>query len=315
MSPLNGERRSELWIVNVETGQPRQLDVGDAVKASWSPHGDRIAYHARNWADAESGKDAAPGTDVDATSRKDDAQGMDVWTIPARGGDPVAVTSDTWHNWSPVWSTDGRYLYFVSDRGGSMNLWRVAIDERSGRRRGDPEPVTTPAPLLAHPSLSADGRLIAYSAVSKTTNIRRLTLDPTTDPVTAKDDPTPVTSGSREWANPDPTWDGEWVVFYSQAEGDVYVSRPDGTGRRSVNPGSSVDRVPRWSPDKMWIAFFTDGRGPGMNVWTIRADGSSPQRVGEGTVPVWSPDGSRMATSRADVEDGRTDIFDYQLSR
>ena len=37
-------------------------------------------------------------------------------------------------DWNPTWSPDGRYLYFSSTRGGTMNLWRVAIDERLGPR-------------------------------------------------------------------------------------------------------------------------------------------------------------------------------------
>jgi hypothetical protein len=164
LTPLNGEGLNLLRVVNVDTGVQRQLEVSDAVQANWSPGGDRIAYVARQWGTSAEGE-AAP-------------VGMDSWTIPATGGDPVAVTGGTSHDWSPIWSPEGRYLYFVSDRAGSMSLWRVAIDEKSGRRRGDPRPVTGPsAPFLAHPSFSADGRMIAYSAVSKATNIRRLELD------------------------------------------------------------------------------------------------------------------------------------------
>ena len=76
---------------------------------------------------------------------------MDIYTVPAGGGEPVPVTRGKATDWSPVWSPDGTYLYFVSDRGGSMNLWRVAIDEASGKPLGEPEPITTPAPFLAHP--------------------------------------------------------------------------------------------------------------------------------------------------------------------
>jgi Tol biopolymer transport system component len=197
-------------------------------------------------------------------------------------------------------------VYFVSDRGGSMNLWRIAVDEVSGKALGRPEPITTPAPFLAHPSISADGLRIAYSAVSKTMNIQQLPLDPAT--ATVKGDPTWVTSGSRLWANPDPTPDGEWVVFYSQdqPEGLVYYCRQDGTALNQLTR-EDVNRVPRWSPDKKWVAFFSDRSGP-LEVWKIRQDGSDLQRVIEGTVPVWSPDGSKLAASRAGGLPGRTEV-------
>ena len=60
-------------------------------------------------------------------------------------GASVEVTNDAALDWSPVWSPQGDYLYFSSNRGGTTNLWRMAIDERSGRVTGEPEPVTTPS--------------------------------------------------------------------------------------------------------------------------------------------------------------------------
>ena len=59
---------------------------------------------------------------------------------PRQGGS--AVTDDAALDWSPAWSPDGRSLYFSSARGGTMNLWRVAIDQATGRLLGEPEPMT-----------------------------------------------------------------------------------------------------------------------------------------------------------------------------
>jgi Tol biopolymer transport system component len=287
LTPLNWERQSELWVVKVTTGEQRKLDVRNAVQASWSPHGHRIAYVSRQ-------------QPVGSADRAGGGAGrvMDIYTVAARGGEPVRATQHDAADWSPAWAPDGRHLYFVSERGGSMNLWRVPIDEVSGRPLGEPEPITTPAPFLAHPTISADGQRIAYTAKAETSNIQRLALDPAT--LTVKGEPNWVTSGSRLWANPDPTPDGEWVVIYSrdQPEGDVYVIRPDGTGLRQLTSGPAIDRVPRWSPDKTWVAFFSNRAGP-LQVWKIRAaDGSDLQQVTEtGGVPVWSPEGNRLATT------------------
>ena len=64
-------------------------------------------------------------------------------TEEASGG--VSVTNDAELDWNPVWSPDGRYVYFSSARGGTMNLWRVAIDQSSGRVESEPKAVTTPS--------------------------------------------------------------------------------------------------------------------------------------------------------------------------
>ena len=58
----------------------------------------------------------------------------DIWTIAAGGGPAVPVMKDPPLDWSPAWAPDGATLYFSSDRGGSMNLWRIAIDQASGQR-------------------------------------------------------------------------------------------------------------------------------------------------------------------------------------
>jgi len=132
LNPQNAARLSELWTVDVETGVAHLFPGLDAVMPSWSPHNRRIAYTGR--------------------MERDQFQHLDLWTIPIAGGVPSRVLDDLPNDWSPTWSPDGRYLYFSSDRGGSMNLWRVRIDESSGRRLGEPEPLTTPATLAAHPT-------------------------------------------------------------------------------------------------------------------------------------------------------------------
>ena len=43
-----------------------------------------------------------------------------------------------------------------------MSLWRVPIDEASGRLLGEPEPVTTPSTWSGHLSFSRDGTRLAF---------------------------------------------------------------------------------------------------------------------------------------------------------
>jgi len=118
-TPTSRGQRSELWIVEVDTGQRRLLLQADGVQPSWSPNGSRIAY----WGMA--GESAR----------------RDIWTIDPNAKEPaksvVRVTDDAAVDWNPAWSPDGQYLYFGSDRGGAMNLWRIRINEKSGNTRGD----------------------------------------------------------------------------------------------------------------------------------------------------------------------------------
>ena len=278
LDPQNTVGLSALWVVDVGSGQERQLANVDAVLPSWSPHGHRIAYTTR-------------GAIAGSTR-------LDIWTVDRSGGAPLAVTTDGASNWNPVWAPDGRFLYFVSGRGGPINLWRVPIDEASGRPGGAPEAVTTPSPFVAHLTISADGSRIAYSSILRSRNIQKLRVDPATGTPLAE--PAWITTGSRLWANPDPSPDGKWVAFYSsvQPEGDLYLLRTDGTGLRQLTSGAEpMDRMPRWSPDGQWIAFHSI-RGKDQYLWKIRPDGSDRHQLSplaDAIYPVWSPTGSRIA--------------------
>jgi serine/threonine protein kinase len=293
--PAGRTQPSGLWAVTVATGAKRLVTKGDAVQPSWSPHGQRIAYWAVNGL-GESGGAAAQ---------------RDLWTVPAKGGSPLRVTDDPAFDWNPIWAPDGKFLYFVSDRGGSMNLWRVPIDEVSGRVLGRPEAITTPAPFVGHLSIAADGRHVVYDSSLSTLNVQTLAFEPSTHAVRGA--PVPVTSGSKPYVTPDISPDGDWVAFSSFPQEDILVSRPDGTGLRQLTNDIAVDRAPRWSPDGQRIAFHSNRNGR-FNIWSIHPDGSSLEPITDAAyaiLPVWSPDGSRMAAT--DLNRGMVYVFDPRV--
>jgi serine/threonine protein kinase/WD40 repeat protein len=266
---------SQLLRINLATGARRSLAVRDGVQPSWSPHGLRIAF----WGLAHPGARRV------------------IWTVPVDGGPPVTVVNDGFYNWSPVWSPDGKFLYFASNRGGGMNLWRVAIDERSGRTLGDPQPITTSSEWSALPSLSRDGRHMVFATNSSRSFVEQAALDPTTG--LASGPPSVVYQGARSILSCDISPDGAWLALWASSPAeDLLVIRPDGTELRQLTNDLARDRTPNWSPDGSRILFASDRSGK-YEAWTIRPDGSELTQVthlADRPVlhPFWSPDGRKI---------------------
>ena len=300
---LNPEDRggtSELWKVEVSTGQKTRLLAGDAMQPAVSPNGKRVAY----W-----------GLAVNAAATEFTGNVRDLWTLGIDGGEPRRVTDDPATDWSPAWSADGKFLYFASDRGGTMNLWRIPIDEDSGRALGAAEPITTPAPWLGGLTRSADGKRFAYTAYSFVRNVARVPFDPIK--ATAAGPLEAVTTGTLDWYRPDPSSDGNSVVMTSyHRQEDLYVARRDASGSwKLVQLTNDVakDRQPRWSPDGSQIAFYSNSNGP-FSIWAINPDGGGRRQLvslGESLIyPIWSPDGTRILGTQ--VSGRRNLVFPIQ---
>ncbi|HBL28622.1 MAG TPA: hypothetical protein DD490_17440, partial [Acidobacteria bacterium] len=275
--PTRRSSRSELWSLRLSDRKARRISEGDAVQPSWSPSGRRIAYWGL----------------VEGTAKRV------IWTIPAEGGEAVRVTpDDDFYYWNPVWSPDGEHLYFISNRGGSMTLWRVAISERTGKPRGEPEAFTTPAQSSGFLSVSADGRHIAYATDDSRNNLERVVFDPVAGEVHGE--PLPVTQGSRAVRDGDVSPDGAWVTYdVAGQQEDLFLVAASGGPARQLTDDVFKDRNPRWSPDGTRILFYSN-RGGKYEAWTIFPDGSGLERLAAvpGTdlfAPIWSPDGRRLA--------------------
>ena len=58
----------------------------------------------------------------------------DIYTVPAEGGRAVQLTTNPRHDTRPVWSPDGRYIAFASDREGSFDVYLMAREGGTPRR-------------------------------------------------------------------------------------------------------------------------------------------------------------------------------------
>jgi Tol biopolymer transport system component/DNA-binding winged helix-turn-helix (wHTH) protein len=141
----SGSGDMEIWICDRDGGNPRQLTHMGGASAgtpNWSPDGKEIVF------DADVGRKSG------------------IYVIPASGGASRQLTTGAAPDLVPIWSHDGRRIYFASKRTGVLEVWSMTRDGEDAvqiTRGGGFRPVE-----------SADGRYVYYSKGSRQTSIWRV---------------------------------------------------------------------------------------------------------------------------------------------
>jgi len=259
---------SELWLIDTRTTTRRPLvqrgaggtDFGresDAVQPSWSPHGGRIAF----W------------------GLSDPQNHRQIWTIDPNAAQPKRtvqrVTSDLALHWNPIWSPDGKYLYYGSDQDGTLNLWRIPMDEATGKPTGAPEPLSLPAANSGHFSVSKEGDL-AYVAMARGFRLLTMSFDATTG---RTGPPQSLFGTSQEIMSFHPARDQQSIAFTAVggANESLFIANADGTRLRRLTNDAKA-RTVKWSPDGKMLYLQSNRDGP-YRLWSIHADGSGLSRI------------------------------------
>jgi len=269
------------------SGRPRPLArIPEASLCQWSPNGGLIACASGNFYYSRVGQlfgNLSPSR---------------VIVIRVSDGATSTVTDSVSINQSPVWSGDGKWLYFVSSRLGPRDVYalRVAND---GRATSSPQRLTTG--LGAHSiSISADGKRIAYDLYVATSNVWSLPFPPSGVTEAAA---TPITAGTQVIESPFASDDGKWIYYHSDVSGnsDLYRQRlPNGEPEQlTVDP--SDDFSPALSPDGREVVFHS-WRSGSRDLYIMPLDGGPVTQVTstpaiQEAQPNWSPDGRAIVFS------------------
>lgn len=135
-----GEARPSLiYVVPVAGGAPRRVtDAGPSYFHGWSPDGKTLAF----------------------CGLRDN--NFDVYTVPSEGGPERRLTTAPGKDDGPEFSPDGQFIYFNSDRAGTMQVWRMKPDG------SDPEQVTRePDVECWFPHVSPNGRQMVFLTYAK----------------------------------------------------------------------------------------------------------------------------------------------------
>ena len=85
---------------------------------------------------------------------------MDIYTIPAEGGEEKRITNEGFND-GPEYSPDGAYIWFNSTRSGLMQIWRIRTDGSECTQMTDNERNNW------FPHISPDGKKVVYISYRK----------------------------------------------------------------------------------------------------------------------------------------------------
>jgi len=305
-----------IWIVPVPAGVPHRLGQLVARDGCWSPDGRQIAFirgtdlYGAN-ADGSGQRKIAElpgvgwfprwspdGKRLRLTVVDPRTANQSLWEAAAdgKGARPLLPRWNVPHveccgNWTP----DGKRYLFKATREGKTEIWSMPGAEGVldfAKLLNGPFQVTNGQMNSLAPVPSPDGKKLYVIGQKMRGELVRYDA--------ASQEFLPFGGGiSADYAQI--SRDGQWMLYVDFPNGTLWRSKADGTQRLQLTFPPMEVMVPQWSPDGKRIVFFAVGADKTGRVYTVPADGGTPQPASTGggseMSPSWSPDGNSILFS------------------
>ncbi|MCX7678435.1 MAG: hypothetical protein N2316_04375 [Spirochaetes bacterium] len=199
-------------------------------------------------------------------------------------GKVVPVTIEQTIEFDGIFSEDGQYLFYASDKQqGNFDIYLRALDDITMVR------ITSHPAKDYSPAISPDGKRLAFVSLRE---------DPEGDIFVVDINPTALLDKAAQSPTDVPSLDGKsknLTQYQDPVTKDIRIIR---------------DASPSWSPDSQWIAFSSNRDGID-NVWMIQRNGKNLTQITKkgGLFPRFSPDGKKLIYISYEDEKGKGDIY------
>jgi tricorn protease len=189
----------------------------------------------------------------------------DIWTVEAIGGVARPVTMHEAHDINPIFSPDGKWIAFSSNRHGQYDVFVVAAVGGKPRRLtfdSAPDMVTGWTP---------DGKNVVFASGRGTgfpANMECYTVPFEGGP----ERKLPLFEGKEAHFSPNPSaiafvrGPGTWYRrgYRGSSNDDIWISTPDGGSQKRLTTFEGQDSSPMWAPDGRKLYYVTEmGSKPG----------------------------------------------------
>ncbi len=189
----------------------------------------------------------------------------DIYLLRTGDKEMIRLTKDMGNNTYPLWSPNGDYIAFLSDRDGRLDLYVMDADGRNPRNLSSNDD-----DIMGPFNWSPDSTQIAFGSTYDDSSREIYVVDVRSGELTALTD-----NGIFE---DQPTWspDGSHIAYKSSDQ------QGNGLSIVKLQTGQTVQLLENepwifymdWSPDGNWIAFETVHQDGHARVDVIKVDGS-----------------------------------------
>ncbi len=282
----------ELYSVPVTGGRPEQILAVPAEKTSFSHTGSLLLYQDKK------------GGENEWRKHHQSSITRDIWLYDTVKNKHTRLTSFAGEDRDPLFSPDDNFVYYLSERNGSFNVWRF-----NRNKPQTPEQITN---FKTHPvrflSMANDGTLCyGYNGniyvQPQSAPARRIKVNITGDISPEETEMLSVNLSSGTVSD-----DGKQIAFVNR--GDIFVTSVAYSTTKQITSTPEQESAPVFSPDARTLAYTSERNG-NKNIYLAKIarkeDPNFPNAMvidekplikdakHEREHPQFSPDGKEMA--------------------
>ncbi len=251
---------AECYVVPFEGGQERKLMLFEGKEAHLAPAGGKLAFVR------------GPGLWYRRGYRG--SSNDEIWTANADGSSPRKFTAFDGQDGSPMWSPDGKTLYYVSEEGSPRGCANV-VSRPADSTGGSPTRLTTHGDdTVRRARISANGEWVVYElgadlcvVPTRGGSARKLAIEVNADDKANTERAVTYTREATEFAL-SPEEDHAVVAVH----GELFLTRlPDGGRATRLTDHPAYDHGASFSPDGKSILFASD-RGGVEDLYLLEPD-------------------------------------------
>lgn len=217
-----------------------------------------------------------------------------LFTMDVDGSNITQITHDDADHEDPSWSPDGKHIAFVLITKDASSIAIMPFN-------GGAFDILTPKKFnTIHPNWSADSRRIIFCTNDDLAPPKKNTAEIVAVDIATKTLHTLIKGGINTYGSWSP--DMKHIAFrkiIGEENSEVFLANADGSQPRNLTKNPFFDGWPAWSPDGKLLAFASNRRGHGYQIFVMDPASNEEPRLlanteGRGTAPRWSADGKAI---------------------